>query len=152
MVTNKNPVKKLAAKKKAPTRKSVENNQIRKTRASVSRPGNGGARKNSGRKLGTATKKTRAIADKLAESNEITPLEYMLGVLRETPAKLKVQFDKGEIDQTEYAVRMHEMIKRKDKAATDAAPYIHPRLSSIEANVKTNPQDTYVLLRDQVEL
>ena len=150
MVTKKASVKKTVTKKETPAKKLIENNQIRKTRASVPRPGNGGFRKNSGRKKGAATRKTRKIADELMASDEITPLEHMLSVLRETPATLKAQFDKGEIDQTEYAVKMHEMIKRKDKAACDAAPFVHPRLSSIQANITKEGQDLWsALLAEQ---
>jgi hypothetical protein len=157
MVTKKAPAKKAApkkratvkrapAKKKAPVKKAaprkkpIENNQSR------ARPNNGGARKNSGRKVGAATKRTRAIADKLAESNEITPLEYMLQTLRETPEKLKKQYDDGEIDTVQYAVALQDLTKRRDKAAESAACYIHPRLSSIEANVGLRGQDKFVEL------
>ena len=44
----------------------------------------GGARKGAGRKAGSATKRTREIADKAAE-NGITPLEFMLDVMRQEP-------------------------------------------------------------------
>ena len=73
--------------------------------------GRGGARPGAGRKQGSAGRKTREIADKAAASG-ITPLEVML-----------------------IAMRDHLNHQRLDQAASiakDAAPYMHPRLSSIE--------------------
>jgi len=76
----------------------------------------GGARAGSGRKKGAATVKTRAIADKLAADGEETPLEFMLRVMRDPGA--------------EPAHRMD--------MAKNAAPYIHARLSSIDAKHSGN--------------
>jgi hypothetical protein len=87
----------------------------------------GGARKGAGRKPGAATKRTREIADKAAATG-MTPLEVMLDTM------------------TELVERAHE-VKRQGAAATDdvlrlmigaanvakdAAPYMHPRLTSVE--------------------
>lgn len=119
----------------------IENNQIQK------KPGksaNGGARKGSGRKLGSATKKTREIADKIAETGQITPLEYMMNTLNTTPDSLKVQFDKGEIDLEQYTVGLQNLQQRRDQAAKDAASYMHPRLASINANIKTDEQAEWI--------
>lgn len=68
----------------------------------------GGRREGSGRKLGAATAKTREIADKAA-SEGLTPLEYMIQVFR---------------DPTQSATRRDDMAKA-------AAPFLHPRLSSV---------------------
>jgi hypothetical protein len=76
----------------------------------------GGPRVGSGRKAGAATTKTREIAD-AATADGITPLEYMLRVLR----------DEGQ--DTE----------RRDDMAKAAAPYVHPRLNSIEGGDKNKP-------------
>lgn len=76
----------------------------------------GGKRPGSGRKLGAASAKTREIADS-ATADGITPLEYMLRVLR----------DEGQ--DTE----------RRDDMAKAAAPYVHPRLNSIEGGDKAKP-------------
>jgi hypothetical protein len=38
----------------------------------------------------------------------------------------------GEIDDVEYEILLKNLISRRDWAADKAAPYIHPRLSSIE--------------------
>lgn len=72
----------------------------------------GGARPGSGRPRGAATQKTREVADK-ASVDGLTPLEYMLQVMR----------DKGA-----------DEAKRLD-AAKSAAPYMHPRLSTVDTTV-----------------
>ncbi|OWJ67437.1 hypothetical protein [Inquilinus limosus] len=71
--------------------------------------GHGGRRPGAGRKPGSTTAKTREIADKALE-NGLTPLEYMLSVLRD--------------DGLDHEVRMD--------AAKAAAPFIHPRLAAVE--------------------
>ena len=83
----------------------------------------GGARKGAGRKKGAATKKTREIADKLTESGEGTPLEYMLEVMRSeaTHEDARVQIAREAL---------------KFEAAKSAAPYIHPRLSAVEIDAR----------------
>jgi hypothetical protein len=73
----------------------------------------GGARPGAGRKAGSATKKTREIANKAA-SEGITPLDYMLSLLRDEGQELGVRLD----------------------AAKSAAPYIHPRLSTVDATIE----------------
>jgi hypothetical protein len=78
----------------------------------------GGKRPGAGRPKGSATKKTRAIAN-AAAAEGITPLEVML-----------------------EAMRAHHEAGRLDEAAAvakDAAPYIHPRLASIDQNVSGFP-------------
>jgi len=72
----------------------------------------GGARTGAGRPRGSASQKTREIADRAA-SEGITPLDYMLSILRDTEA------DKGQ----------------RFEAAKAAAPYIHPRLSTMDATI-----------------
>ena len=74
----------------------------------------GGKRPNAGRKPGAATKKTREVANKAAEQG-ITPLEFMLNMMRTDPDP-KAQFE----------------------AAKAAAPYVHARLSSVDATL-ANP-------------
>jgi hypothetical protein len=72
----------------------------------------GGARKGAGRPAGMANRKTREIADK-AITEGLTPLEYMLSVMRDETAAPAVRLD----------------------AAKSAASYVHPRLSAIDANL-----------------
>lgn len=73
----------------------------------------GGARTGAGRKLGSLTKRTREIAEASAAEG-MTPLEYMLAVMR----------DESETDE------------RRLDAAKAAAPYVHPRLSSVDVTSK----------------
>ena len=74
----------------------------------------GGARPGAGRKPGSANKRTREIAD-AAAAEGVTPLEYMLAILRDEQAAPEARMD----------------------AAKSAAPYMHPRLTAIEASVQT---------------
>lgn len=71
----------------------------------------GGKRQGAGRKRGSATRKTREIADKAAEEG-VTPLEVMLDAMREL-------YERGE------KVAASSLAK-------DAAPYCHPKLAAIE--------------------
>lgn len=88
--------------------------------------GRGGKRAGSGRKPGSATKKTREIADKAAEEG-ITPLEVMLKAMRHHMSNF---------DTTESL----DALAAAASVAKDAAPYIHPRLASVEvdANLKVS--------------
>ena len=65
----------------------------------------GGKRENSGRKLGSQTTRTQEIVAE-ASKKGITPLEYMLQVLRDPSAKTE----------------------RRDEMAKAAAPYMHSRM------------------------
>ena len=76
----------------------------------------GGRRPGSGRKLGSATKRTREVAN-AAIANGITPLEYMLGRLRDPEASAD----------------------DKRWAANAAAPYVHPRLASTVVQGGSSP-------------
>lgn len=82
-------------------------------------PGRGGARKGAGRKAGAATTKTREIAN-AAAAEGITPLEYMLEVMRKAPS--------DDMEPREYLAAT----MMRFEAAKAAAPYIHPRLAAIE--------------------
>jgi len=71
----------------------------------------GGKRPGAGRKQGSATRRTREIAEQAAAEG-ITPLEVILG-----------------------AMRHHWAANRYDEAAgfaKDAAPYMHPRLAAVQ--------------------
>ena len=69
----------------------------------------GGARSNAGRKPGVPNKKTAALQAAVARSG-ITPLDFLLKVMRDSKKKLDVRVD----------------------AAKAAAPYVHAKLASIE--------------------
>lgn len=79
----------------------------------------GGARKGAGRKKGAATKRTREIADRAMEDG-ITPLEYMLQLMRAEPS---LELEPREMMQASVM---------RFEAAKSAAPYIHPRLAAVE--------------------
>jgi hypothetical protein len=71
----------------------------------------GGKRKGAGRKAGSVTKKTRKIAERAIEEG-ITPLEVMIKAMHD-------YFATGDWI-------------RAAAIAKDCAPYVHPKLSSIE--------------------
>jgi hypothetical protein len=75
----------------------------------------GGKRKGAGRKAGALSKKTRHIAE-IAIDEGITPLEVMLKEMRLAAAT----------GDSELAL----------EAAKAAAPYIHPKLSSVQVTGK----------------
>ena len=73
----------------------------------------GGKRVGAGRPAGSATRRTREIADAAARDG-LSPLEVMLRAMRE-----------------------HALAERWDQAAAvakDAAPYCHPRLAAVEVS------------------
>lgn len=78
----------------------------------------GGRRQGAGRKPGSATKKTREIADRAAATGT-TPLEYMLSLMNR------------ESDHEDPKVQIAREALRFE-AAKAAAPYVHPRLQAIE--------------------
>jgi len=71
----------------------------------------GGRRPGAGRKPGSLTRRTREIAEQAAEDG-ITPLEYMLAVMRDP----------------------NEPPERQDDMAKAAAPYVHPDLPLLSSN------------------
>lgn len=85
--------------------------------------GRGGQRKGAGRKPGSATKKTREIADKAAAEGT-TPLEIMLRTM-------KAFADEAEANKTHRETHLKLMVAASG-VAKDAAPYVHPRLQAIE--------------------
>ena len=66
-------------------------------------------RKTGGRRKGTPNRATAAKAAEIASSG-LTPLDYMLAIMRDDNA----------------------LPERRDWAAEKAAPYVHPRLASVE--------------------
>lgn len=78
----------------------------------------GGARPNAGRKKGSPNKATSEQRAAI-EASGLTPLEYMLSILRDETKPVTDRFE----------------------AAKAAAPFVHPRLSSIEADVTLSGQE-----------
>ena len=68
-----------------------------------------------GRPLGSRNKRTQAVLD-AAQAEGITPLEFLLRAMRDGRHKFEVRL----------------------QAAIQAAPYVHPRLSSVQATVEDN--------------
>jgi hypothetical protein len=82
----------------------------------------GGRRPGAGRPVGSKNQRTAEIARAAAESG-ITPIEVMLGAMREL-----------------WDVGTPEAKREAAEIAKDAAPYIHPRLASIDQTVsETRP-------------
>lgn len=69
----------------------------------------GGARPGAGRPRGARNRKTRETVAAIEQSG-LTPLDYMLSVMRDAGQEPEVRLD----------------------AAKSAAPYVHPRLAAIE--------------------
>lgn len=74
-----------------------------------------GLPKTGGRQKGVTNKSSAAREAEIKQSG-LTPLEFMLKVMRD-----------------DNASRLERM-----RAAADAAPYVHPKLSSIEGNLELN--------------
>ena len=79
----------------------------------------GGKRENAGRKAGSTT--TKAAIERAALKEAVTALKNE----GETPLEVLLSIMRTTVDQ-----------EVKIDCAKAAAPYIHPRLTSIEANVK----------------
>jgi hypothetical protein len=112
----------------------------------------GGKRVGAGRKPGSLTTKTREIASKAAEEG-ITPLEVMLQNMRHfyqvaldaeetlrglTAAEISSQVGEDATPEEQFKFLLAEVKKTAgfrqmaQDAATDAAPFIHPRLAAID--------------------
>jgi len=78
----------------------------------------GGRRPGAGRPVGSKNQRSADIARTAAESG-ITPIEVMLGTMREL-----------------WALGTPEAKREAAEIAKDAAPYIHPRLASIDQAIR----------------
>jgi hypothetical protein len=83
----------------------------------ISNKTKGGARQGAGRKKGSPNKRTAEQA-KAVEESGLTPLEYMLQVMRDSSDP-----------------------KERLNAAVSAAPYVHAKLSSVEMNAKVTTHE-----------
>ncbi len=88
----------------------------------------GGARPGAGRKSGTTNIRTREIANKLISQDEVSALEVMALTMRALWAEA---VDKG------GKVVHTAMAKEACTIAEKVAPYMHPRLASIEQSIDT---------------
>jgi hypothetical protein len=73
-------------------------------------PGKGGNHGKAGRPKGVRNRLTREVAIALSEDGQLTPLEYMLKVMRDEAAD----------------------DDRRDRMASAAAPFMHARLQAIQ--------------------
>jgi hypothetical protein len=88
--------------------------------------GHGGRRLGAGRKPGSPTKRRREIIDKAADAG-ITPLELQLRTMCELWRQAHAR---GEMDLA--------LAKEACAVAAQCAPYIHPRLSAVEAKIEAH--------------
>lgn len=64
-----------------------------------------------------------------------SPLEYMLRVMRQADDDLKELVKRGKITEADYERLITERDERRDWAAQAAAPYVHPKLASVDMKV-----------------
>lgn len=126
----------------------------------------GGKRVGAGRKAGALTKRTREIAEKAVQTGK-TPLEVMLENMRHfqqvaadaeaTIEGLTVEEIGGEemtpdqqfkslLAKVKGAAQLRHMAH---ECARDAAPYIHARLASMEANVNLSGEINIRVSKEQ---
>ncbi len=82
----------------------------------------GGSRPNAGSPKGAPNKRTAELQRQIEASGD-TPLDFLLNVMRNPEADFEARFE----------------------AAKAAAPYVHPKLSAIDANVSLRPTHEDVL-------
>jgi hypothetical protein len=107
--------------------------------------GRGGARKGAGRPPGSATKKTRAIADKAAKEG-LTPLEVMLDAMTALHRQANELAEGAEAEMGGRKVNRLGLLVAAAEVAKDAAPYMHPRLQAIEHTGAKSGQYEMLLL------
>lgn len=92
----------------------------------------GGKRSGAGRKKGSLTQKTREVAE-MAASQGVTPLEVMLEAMN--------------------SFRENGDIEKAAGFAKDAAPYMHPRLASVDmkAEIQNRTLDQAIAELDAAE-
>lgn len=106
----------------------------------------GGRRPGAGRKPGIANSKTREVAEK-AMRDGITPLEVMIRAMRsyvEEADRLHEEavtvelVGEGDTQATVKELRKASLgaITAAASVAKDAAPYMHPRLQQVQADIK----------------
>lgn len=96
----------------------------------------GGHRPGAGRKPGTpgirgqkpVTKARKAIAEKILSDGDLTPLQVMIDAMRDA--------------------HLVGDMKTAANFASMAAPYVHPRLSSVNANVGGSVQATIKIVSE----
>lgn len=99
--------------------------------------GRGGPRPGAGRPKGRgAIRVSAGEAIKLAAEGE-TPLAYMLRVMREGDEDIDKLLKAKKIDEAESMRMKADRQRRRDWAAQASAPYVHPKLASVDMKVET---------------
>lgn len=86
----------------------------------------GGKRVGAGRKKGVPNKRTAELQAQV-EAEGITPLEFMLNIMRTEPG-----------DEIEDPRVLTDMLAMRFEAAKAAAPYVHAKLAAIEHSGEMN--------------
>lgn len=107
---------------------------------------NGGKRKGAGRPIGAASKKSRELQIQVMEEG-ITPLQVLINDMRYYYILGEQEFLKirgKELLEESYDIfkRAHNLKTIAKEYAGMAAPYIHPKLASIEAKVSVSTHET----------
>ena len=89
--------------------------------------GHGGKRPGAGRKRGSRNKRTLELV-KMVEKSGLTPVNYMLSVMRDKSVERKERLD----------------------AAKAVAPYIHARLASSEVDIRSDKQSASEYSMDEL--
>ena len=99
----------------------------------------GGRRPGAGRPKSSRNKTQGQGAIKMASAQALTlayeglsPLQYMLDVMRQTDDDLIEMERAGVIDTVERIKLQAQRNKRRDRASQAAAPYVHPRLAAAD--------------------
>lgn len=108
--------------------------------------GLGGARPGAGRPKGSKVTRTQELTTK-ALAGGVTPMEVLLGDMRlfhglgEEQLNKARDLEKGK--EQAKAFRAAAALKETARqCARDAAPYVHPKLSSVQADVTLHGQET----------
>jgi len=90
-----------------------------------------------GRPKGSRNKRTASNV-RAGTKEGISPLDFLLNVMRsECPPELQKAIKAGEIDET-VIHNLNAWYAKRIDAAKSAAPYVHPKLSQVEAKVDGN--------------
>lgn len=101
----------------------------------------GGSRPNAGRKPGASAEKTREVANRVAADGDITPLEVLVASMRAIYAQAVGGVT---VDDGGKPVTPLQLYAMAAEVASKAAPFIHPRLSSVEMNANVTSHEAAI--------
>jgi hypothetical protein len=94
-------------------------------------------KKYGGRKKGSVNKRPKELLEKI-EASGMTPLEYLLSVMR-APVPIELQGITDPEDVSDDIVRaLSSWHAQRVDAAKAAAPYIHPKLNAVHTTTDTS--------------